>query len=273
MKASIPMTTVLIVGLAGSAQGLFIDFDGLNTGVGLAGQTSSAVDGDGVSLADPTWQDGGGDGTVVDGDLGTAMSETSSSPYYLHGGSFTKGIYLNVSGLDAAGGFWMSTLFQVSAVVPGSSGHFGTVALYEGGSEKLNMGTETFNFADNQYRLTGGAIDSSKTPDNGISSGVAVDADTHLLAMQYDPSDTGNELKIWVDPDFSALATAPDASGPAFAAELANIDSLALRGGGSAVALLDNIYLGNNSPFIPEPASLALVGLGGLCLLARRKRA
>jgi hypothetical protein len=35
---------------------------------------------------------------------------------------------------------------------------------------------------------------------------------------------------------------------------------------------VDNIYLGNNSPFIPEPASLALVGLGGLALLARRRR-
>jgi hypothetical protein len=45
-----------------------------------------------------------------------------------------------------------------------------------------------------------------------------------------------------------------------------------IRGGTARTHSVDNIYLGNNSPFVPEPASLALLGLGGVMMLGRRRR-
>ena len=49
------------------------------------------------------------------------------------------------------------------------------------------------------------------------------------------------------------------------------VDDRADNGGGSSAAIFDDITV--NGVVVPEPSSAALLGLGGLALLARRKRA
>ncbi len=201
---------------------------------------------------------------IASGSLGTVNTVTSSDPY----ASKTLGY------LEATRSFtpqsntvvYVSSLVQIGSFA--SADNFGGIGLFEGGTEKFLVGQ--------RYQATQwGATTSNLTDGGGQDSATSIVSDTTaLLTVKIDQ--VNNQLTMWVNPDF---AQTEGANTPAFIQTWSDgnddIDQIRLRGGnfnaGSAVWRFDNIEVSGSTPFVPEPASLAMLGLGGLAMLRRRK--
>jgi hypothetical protein len=266
MRVASLLTAVLFLGVATSAQAASEDFTGYTPGdLGSQGGWDTS----GIQGSDTI--------TVVDSALtGPAGSESSVAPHLnLSGsGNFGTDAELLVSGLGDANntGAWLGAIYNA---VPGgyaevvlASGAMGGF----GGNEVMGIGIPWQGTAI-EGRYGAGGLDSGLTI-AAVTDGNVTSTAVHVL-IQYDPDATGEELKMWIDPDLTQPAGTPTATASsAGLPEAGAIDRVVVRlGGPTSQMVVDNLYYGTDSPFIPEPASLALVGLGGLALLARRKRA
>ncbi|NBC10179.1 MAG: PEP-CTERM sorting domain-containing protein [Planctomycetes bacterium] len=250
----------MALSVAGQARAIDIDFDGYTTG-DIAGQTGSTASG-GVDAAAgaswETWQFGPGE-NVVDDNLGTAGSETSANPIAvvntpdLWNSNWAR---LEVDGVSDDA-WTLSGIVQYdgefSTAAPGRMVWFG-LQLYRGDTEVFGLGK---GGGDANYTMFGDASADSGVP---VVSGEAV----HLKA-EYD----GSSVKMYVDGVLEATDNAPG--------DLSGLDHLYIRTGSGAlsdtgVPPTGTFSADNISLVVPEPASLALLGLGGVVMLGRRRR-
>lgn len=100
------------------------------------------------------------------------------------------------------------------------------------------------------------------------------DTNVHLYVVRFDFDDAvGDTISVFFDPSLASEPTTPDATytGGDFAFDILSIEAF---GDGSFFNGTDEIRIGETyadvTP-IPEPGSMALVGLGGLLMLQRRR--
>ncbi|MBS3733485.1 MAG: PEP-CTERM sorting domain-containing protein [Phycisphaerae bacterium] len=264
------LTACVVLCVAGQALAVDVDFSGYAIG-DLTGQSAWTASGGVSAAAGATWSfdDGGNDGTamVVGGDLGTAGSETSASPYVSvtngTGGNWGTYARLDVEGVSDDG-WWLAGIVRHST----TEGWAG-LQLYRGGTELFGIGHA---WDHSNYGMFGAGGD--------VDSDTAIDTETPaLLVAHYD----GAGLTMWVNPDLTKTEAenTPNAIDDD-AGDQSGIDNIRLRLGNAnyrdinPVMDVDNIYLGNESPFgsatVPEPTALVLLGLGGVGVLLKRRR-
>ncbi|MCC5830323.1 MAG: PEP-CTERM sorting domain-containing protein [Phycisphaeraceae bacterium] len=187
-------------------------------------------------------------------------------------GDLAKGVIRDVS--PALGG--LGATYYMSGLLQFSEGTEGTVRLVVGRQQAGGPREHFFGFNSD-----GNLIAGSDTGQFGISSEV-FDADTaHLIIARFHDGGIGNRsVDVWINPQD---LTDPGAANYTFDADHAtvlNLNALRLfaetgQGVQDPSFIFDEIRLGTSfaavTPWIPEPASLALLGISGLVLLRRRR--
>ncbi len=155
---------------------------------------------------------------------------------------------------------WIRTTVQ-KTVTAGSSSAFGGIGLFEGDGERGLIG----NF------WPGVATDAWGAGPNGGQGEIAGELVTTLSDVVVYISAT--ETLLWVNGDPLALGT-PEATGSG----IGQFDRIILRAGtnnNGEAWQFDNLIIGETAAdvgvVVPEPATLALLGLGAMSLIRRKK--
>ena len=143
----------------------------------------------------------------------------------------------------------------------GGGGLFAGVQLYNGNSERIGAGND---WAPVNIGFVGG----SGFADNETSTPYVVGQTYRLVVKVEFFGGDDDDLFLWVDPASEAdPADAIDSGNTVF-------NNIRLRAGNSSGLVgFENIVFATTfaEAAIPEPSSLALLGLGGLCVLRRRR--
>jgi len=234
-------------------------FSALGLAAGFAGAATAAV----IASEDFTYADGalaannGGTGwagawTDVSGNAATVAGGVGQT-------NFGQAERTLSSTVDVTGGVWIRATVQKTDT-DGVAGSFGGIGLFNGGAEAGLIG----NF------WPGVATDAWGAGPNGAQGEIAGDLVTSLSDVVVFIDDT--QTLLWVNGNPVALGAA-EATG----ASTGDFDTIRLRNGNGAAETYtyDNILIGDTAAdvgvVVPEPGSLALLGLGGLAMLRRRR--
>jgi len=166
---------------------------------------------------------------------------------------------------------WLSVIAQRTNTVTGEA--FGALLLLDGGADNFVMGIRdpAGSKSDNWSLGTRGG--------NTVFDSTTTSATTKSwLVMRIDYNDGDEDVYLWVNPDpgTEPLTTAADASvitGDDDAVDF-TFNWIEVSARNDITGVVDEIRIGTDfadMSIVPEPASLALIGLGGLCLLSRRR--
>ncbi len=166
----------------------------------------------------------------------------------------------DTTGLTGDGNMvWFSFLYNIAA---GAKDDAGSVSFF-GGKDGWGV---SFDSADSQEvrAMIGGTVASS-----GVDSGTV--AVTHVVVGKITFSDAGNDtVAIWLD-DITASGAAHSSVSGDLADPTGEVYLNAFIKGWDVE--VDELRLGTTlGSVMPEPATLALLGLGGLALVLRRRR-
>ncbi|XAL98015.1 LamG domain-containing protein [Phycisphaeraceae bacterium D3-23] len=242
------------------------------------------------------WSFEAGFGDSVGSGGGTAGSEVTTGtghdgntaavfPAALSGGGpYNADGYVDTTGVTVSGAFAFSYWFNISddgTTDPrgifdmSGNGGDGPQSLYIGNSDSL------------AFRVDGdGGTGGAALYDNGGAG--FEDGQWHFVVGNYDPV-TGITLHVDgsgvdasaggfgnatfdADQYLGAFNVGDPVTGPAVRGLNGSLDDVALYSGTLTAAEIDGLFAGTIQPTdIPEPGSLALLGLGGLALLRRRR--
>jgi hypothetical protein len=232
----------------------------------LFGQSGGSASG-GISWTG-SWSDPffGGSADVVAANIGTVNTVTSTENVASETLGRVEQTRTFTSQSD--GVFYTYGLVRIDHSNDFPAGSFGGIGLFNGSDERFLIGQlfEGTNWAAVGSGLTG--VSSGVTSSTAIGDGV-----TALLALKVDQ--VNNVATAWVNPDFSQVEGANTAVGTITwdAGADDTIDTIRLRAGDDDTGdtwYWDNVNVTGDTPFVPEPASLFLMGLGGLLMLRRR---
>ena len=196
------------------------------------------------------------DSTLLHGkaaDIGSAWNVTDgASDFDIQAGSLDtlgagRTAYASFTSILAAGQTVTLTFDTLDQTNGGNmfNGYSG-VSLYEGGNEQIFVGNPSAGF----WGVTGGGISGANSSDSTV---VATATFTYIF-------DSGD----WTFATTSGVSLAgTGTAGLAF-------DELRIANGSGSDIHLDNISVDVSA--VPEPSSSALIGLGGLSLILRRRK-
>ncbi len=183
-------------------------------------------------------------------------------------GDQSKAVTRDTTGIEVGEEFFVSGLFQF---VEGTAGTLRVVTgIGEGFGDRENF--IGFNAAGNLVAGTDG--------DSGASDETFAADTAHLIIARF-RDDSPRVVDLWANP---ADLTDPGAPDYTFAADHFSgfdVDAIMLRaetGGGVANPsfIFDEVRVGETfgsvTPWIPEPATMGLMGVGGLAVLLKRRR-
>ena len=249
------LMSVVVMGFAGSAGAVLLYYEGFNypLGEGLAGQNGW------VNQWGPT-------AMIVDGLSYPGLTSSGNAVSGEEGGD--NDFDDAVLPLFSTHGTYYITALLKQADENSSAPQF---ALETG----LGTGTPTIVFA---YLGGGGQSTLYIMNDGGEHIGNTganhAMGDTHLFAIRVINQEGADDIRLVVDP---TLPDEPDWDSPTYTVDWMDItNSKELRGahfrGNPGGTLFDELRLADTwAEAIPEPATLCLLGLGGLALLRRRR--
>ena len=237
---------------------------------GWAGGWTTGSDGSVVSPGF-TYTDSNSDSLIVAGNKANLAGDSSSNAL-----AFRK--LTSAQSPTTSEPIWISTIMQRNSSDDNRRAFLLSFS-QDTGQPEFNIGqnTEGGSKSDPQpwfaniTNRTGGS-------DSGTASGTNT-LDKTFLVARLSTNGTDETLDVFVNPDLSATPTTADISVTGDVAAFNTVRLFAgdnLSGAAPADADFDEIRIGTTfgdvTP-IPEPASLALVGLGSLVMLGRRRRA
>jgi PEP-CTERM motif len=206
--------------------------------------------------------------------------------------------YYAAANTYAPGTVWLSYLWASDNTGSGGLFRQATMGLYQGSSEYLDIGMPNISAANQatvspnvslwvSHGLSDSSSPSSTAP---IQSGVAANnfnTDFILCEMLVDQdSTTADTINVWINPTIGGTLGTPDMtySGQ----DLSGINAFRISAnsdnatyGGAGIENVDEMRVGwtanavetmSVANVVPEPASMALLGLGSLGLLLFRRR-
>jgi len=235
-----------------------VDFETGYTNGGLVGQ-SGGVMGDGV---DDVWLSGG-----VSSNLTTVQGTIALD---------TKAVETYRSGFGGANARmdtrinWASSepiLYQMSmyASEPASKG-WTVITNHLSGQIQLAGGRNGSGNFEYWYQPSGSTT-------QYVDSGFALAEDT-WYDVEFQISDgSPDKLDIWVGTGGSWTEVAPDLDFSPANSQMTNFWINPQGSGTANVMYFDNLYAGTgaDAPFVPEPATMALLAIGGMIAVRRRK--
>jgi len=269
------MTTLIAAGLfAGTSHADLLTYEGfdtetqsnftnLTTGTGWAGAWSGQT-GDASVRADRALSYTDGDSNVLPvAGFGAHINRTSRSVSRTFDATHSSGV------------FWLSVLYQ--PLLPGADGF---VADENEHGMRLRNGTATASLN------IGKSENNDNWRINGVDTGVsAVNTDLQFFLVRYEIGNTADDgsVHVWMNPVISAEPALGDAivgqtgldstamsfDNIIFSAPPGNLPSFDPQFAFDEIRLATDFA---NAVGVPEPASVAMLGIGGLAMLARRRR-
>ena len=145
----------------------------------------------------------------------------------------------------------------------GSGGYFAALQLYDSGAERLGVGNGWENLTLSSFGH-GGVTDLNPVTNYVIGTTYRL-----VVRIDYNPGSNDDVATVWINPVNEASANSN------LGAANAEFTEVRLRSGttNSSGTTYGNIIFATtfDEAAIPEPSSLALLGIGGLCMLRRRR--